>query len=288
MTASVAGAGLEEGPIQYWNGAASVSWIELQEKIDAAFASLTRDLLTFAAPAEGEQAVDVGCGCGRTVLDLCWQVGPRGRVLGLDVSHGMVERARLMLMEAGFGQASVEVSDATTHPFPAGSADLVFSRFGVMFFPDPVRAFTNLRRSVRPEGRLACAVWRPLRENAWFSIPLQAAGALLEAPSPPMPAEPGPFSMADPDRVRSILADAGWRDVCITRHDSPIVMAGPGDAASAARLATRIGPLARALTGISEPLVRRTEVAVTEALSSYDTPDGVTLTGSVWLVSAKA
>jgi SAM-dependent methyltransferase len=288
MTAGLAGAGLRGSQAQYWNGEAGLSWINLQDRIDSAFSDLTRVLLDFAAPAGGEQVVDVGCGCGRTVLDLCWRVGPRGRVLGLDISRGMVERARLMLMEAGFAQGSVALADATIHPFDAGSADLVFSRFGVMFFPDPVRAFANLRRSLRHEGRLACAVWRPLQENAWFSVPLQAAHLLSPPVSPPVPGEPGPFSMADPNRIHSLLAGAGWRDIRIAPQDIPITMAGPGEAASAARLATQIGPLARALHGAPEKLRGQTEAIVAEALSEYDTAKGVRLTGAVWLVSARA
>lgn len=273
--------------IAYWNDKAADTWTALQERLDALFAPLTGPALDAAAPAPGERVLDVGCGCGATVLELARRVGPGGRVLGLDVSGPMTARARARIAAAGLDNAEVLVSDAATHAFPAPVADLLFSRFGVMFFADPVAAFANLRRAVRPDGRLLFACWRALAENAWFSVPLDAARPLLPPQPEPEPDAPGPFAFADPSRVHAVLTGAGWGTIGIERLDVPLRLAGPGRLDEASALATRVGALARVLAEVDDPLRLRVRMAVAEALRAHDGPDGVSLGGSVWLVSAR-
>ena len=213
--------------IAYWNDRAAVTWTAMQDRLDAMFTPLTAIVVDAAAPAAGERVIDVGCGCGATVLELARRVGPDGRVLGVDVSEPMAARAQERIAAAGFGNAEVKVSDASTFGFAAGQADLLFSRFGVMFFADPAAAFANLRRGMRPGGRLLFACWRPMIDNPWFLVPTQAAAHLLP-PAPAMePNAPGPFAFADADRVRRILGTAGWSDVVLTRQDVPMRVAGP-------------------------------------------------------------
>jgi ubiquinone/menaquinone biosynthesis C-methylase UbiE len=274
--------------IEYWNDKAAVTWTAMQDRLDAMFAQLTALAIDAAAPAVDQRVVDVGCGCGATVLELARRVGQGGQVLGVDVSAPMAERARQRISAAGFGNAQVLVSDASTHAFAAGQADLLFSRFGVMFFADPAAAFTNLHRALRQGGRLLFATWRPMAENQWFSVPVQAVAPLLP-PSPPMePNAPGPFAFADPDRVRHILSSAGWTDVEFTRRDVPMRLAGPGQVAEAAEFATRVGTLARALADATPDLKAQVTAAVATALAQYDGSEGICLTGSIWLVSARA
>jgi SAM-dependent methyltransferase len=278
--------------IAYWNDRAAVTWTAMQDRLDAMFTPLTALALDAAAPAPGERVVDVGCGCGATVLELARRVGPSdggsgGGVLGVDVSGPMAARARDRIAAAGLGTAQVLVSDASTHVFEPGHADLLFSRFGVMFFADPPAAFANLRRAMRVGGRLLFACWRPLTENPWFLVPAQAAAHLLP-PAPPMdPDAPGPFAFANPDRVKAILTTAGWVDVELTRQDVPMCLAGPGQIAEAADFATRVGGLARALAEASPELKASVAQAIAAALPRYDGPDGVCLSGSIWLVSAR-
>ena len=273
--------------IAYWNDRAAGNWTALQERLDAVFAPLTHDALRAAAAAPGERVIDVGCGCGATILALAERVAPTGHVTGLDVSEPMAARARERIAGAGLG-AEVLVSDATSHPFPRADADLMFSRFGVMFFADPVAAFANLRRAMRPGGRLLFAAWRPLADNAWFSVPLEAARPLLPPQPPPEPDAPGPFAFADADRVRAILAAAGWAHVAAERRDVPMPIAGPGQLAEATDFATRVGALARLLDGEDTDLRSRVRQAVAAALAAHDGPGGITLGGSIWLVSARA
>jgi SAM-dependent methyltransferase len=274
--------------IAYWNDKAAETWTAFQERLDALFTPLTALALDAAAPAEGERVTDIGCGCGATVLALADRVGPTGHVLGVDVSEPMSNRARQRVAAAGLNNAKVIVSDAAGHAFARADSDLLFSRFGVMFFADPAAAFANLRRAARPGGRLLCAVWRPVADNSWFSVPLAAARLLLPPPAPSDPEAPGPFALANRERTAGILSTAGWRDVHFIRQDVPMKLAEAGQLERAADFATRMGPLARLLADADDDVRGKVRLAVADALRVYDQPTGIALTGSVWLVSATA
>jgi SAM-dependent methyltransferase len=274
--------------IAYWNDRAAVTWTAFQERLDALFAPLTVLALNAGAPASGEYAIDIGSGCGATVLALADRVGPTGHVLGLDISQPMSARARDRIAAAGLTNAEVVVSDAAVHAFPVAVADLLFSRFGVMFFADPVAAFTNLRRAMRPGGRLLCAAWRPLTDNPWFMVPQQAARALLPPQPPTDPDAPGPFAFANHDRTLGIFAESGWQDVTLTRHDVPMRFAEAGQIEEATEFATRVGALARILADEPPETRARVKLAVAEVLKTYDSPSGINLSGSIWLISARA
>jgi SAM-dependent methyltransferase len=273
--------------IAYWNDRAAANWTALQEKIDALFAPITALALDAAAPAPGETVLDVGCGCGATVLALAERVGPSGRVLGVDVSVPMAARASQRIADAGLAHAEVLVTDASTHSF-SGEADLLFSRFGVMFFADPTAAFANLRRGMRPGGRLLCAVWRTLPENSWFTVPLKAALPLLPPQPQADPFAPGPFAFADFERVRGLLSAAGWRDISAQPRDVPMLVGGPGQLDKATDFAMRLGALARILSETDPAVHPAVRQAVQTALAGHEGPGGVMLGGSIWLVSARA
>jgi SAM-dependent methyltransferase len=274
--------------IAYWNDQAAVTWTAFQERIDAVFAPLTATALEAADPLPGESVIDVGCGCGATVLELARRVGPSGRVMGLDVSGPMAGRARERIAAAELKNAEVVVADAATRDLSGTDANLLFSRFGVMFFVDPTAAFANLRSAMRPTGRLMFACWRPLEDNSWFTLPLEAARGLLPPQSPLEPDAPGPFAFADPERVGGILAAAGWRHATAIRHDTPMRLAGPGQLEEATEFATRVGPLSRMLSEVDPETRSRARAAVAQALQAIEGPNGFTLRGSIWLVVARA
>jgi SAM-dependent methyltransferase len=274
--------------IAYWNDKAAVTWTAFQERLDALFEPLTTLALEAAAPMPAESAIDVGCGCGATVLALANRLGPTGQVLGLDVSKPMAARARERIAAAGLTNAKVVVSDAAMYDFAPAGVDLLFSRFGVMFFADPIAAFVNLRRAMRQDGRLLCAAWRPLAENPWFRVPMEAARALLPPQQPADPDAPGPFAFANPNRTRGIFSTAGWQDVKLTRHDVTMRFAMTGQIEEATEFATRVGALARILADESPETRARVRGAVAETLKAYDGPAGINLSGSIWLISARA
>jgi SAM-dependent methyltransferase len=274
--------------IAYWNDRAAITWTALQERLDTQFEPLTTLALDAAAPVAGEHVIDIGCGCGATILALAERVGPAGSVLGLDVSKPMAARARERIAASGLANARVILSDAATHDFGQVGADLLFSRFGVMFFADPIAAFANLHRAMRPGGRLLCVAWRPLAENPWFTVPLTAASSLLPPQPPSDPEAPGPFAFADPDRTRRIFTSAGWKGATFVRQDVPIRIAATGQLERATELATRVGGLARILADADPDTTARVRKAVADALKTHDGPGGIVLSGSIWLISARA
>jgi SAM-dependent methyltransferase len=270
--------------VEYWNGVIAQTWVRLQTRLDQLNHQLTQVALEHAAPQPDERAIDIGCGCGATVLELAGRVGPGGHVLGVDLSAPMLDLARKRTAESGYAQITLEQADMSTYGFRPQSFDLAFSRFGVMFFDNPVAAFANLHGALKPTGRLVFACFRSMAENPWVLEPLKAVQHLLPPSPPPGPEEPGQFAFADPDRVRRILGAAGFHDIAFTRFD-PVMQLG--DAAQAAEFSCQIGPIARALIGAPESLKTAVRDALTTAYRQHDGPDGINLSGGNWIVAAK-
>ena len=268
--------------VAYWNDAAGRTWADLQDRIDRQIRPLGLAAMERLAPASGEQVLDVGCGCGDTSLELARRVGPEGGVLGLDISAPMLEVARGRAEAAGARNLAFHEADAQTAALPGGR-DAVFSRFGVMFFADPTAAFANLRSALRPGGRLGFVCWRPLAENLWMRLPAETAAGLVPPAPPPEPGAPGPFAFADPDRVRRILAEAGFTGIDLTPHDEAI---GGLDLEGTVAMSFRVGPLGAILRERPDlaPLLRE---RVREAVSPWLRGDAVYMPSATWLVSAQ-
>ena len=269
--------------IAYWNAQAGETWAAQQDKLDRQIAPLGHAAIDALAPRPGERLIDIGCGCGQTTLELAGEVGATGAVLGLDISRPMLEVARRRA--EGMANVAFLEADAQTHAFEPVAADGAYSRFGVMFFADPTAAFANIRKALRPGGRLAFVCWRPLGFNDWMRVPM--AAALAHVPPLPPPADPhapGPFAFSDPERVRTILAGAGFTGVDIAPYDA-FVGGHPLDEAVA--LAMKVGPLGMLLR--ENPDKREVIIAaVHEALAPHEGQDGVMLPAAVWIVTAQA
>jgi SAM-dependent methyltransferase len=274
--------------VQYWNSSATHPWSKQHEPIDRLFADLTQTALDIAAPQVGEKVIDIGCGSGTTVLELAARVGPSGYVLGADISKQSVQRARERIAAAGIHQAEVAVSDVSTHTFASNSFDLAFSRFGVMFFSDPVATFTNLRSAMKVTGRLALAVFRTPQENRWQTAPVAAVRHLLPPMTPPGPEEPGQFSWADPIRVSRILEAAGFKEIVLTPSDPAMRLAGPKGAADAADFAMQVGPVVRATLDASQEQREVVRSSLETFFQSQEGPHGIVLPGALWIVTARA
>lgn len=271
-----------EEQARFWNGAGGERWVEAQVALDDRLARFGRPALDGAKLQAGEDVLDVGCGCGATLLEIVEQVGTDGSVLGLDVSDLMLERARERTADRD--NVRVECGDAQVYPLEAKSVDLIFSRFGVMFFEDPVAAFANLRRSLRDEGRLCFLCWQGLEKNPWMAVPMSVAAQHAPPDPPPPPGSPGPLSFADPDHVRGILEEAGFKNVDLTSHTPEMHL---GDTAEdAAAFLMRLGIVARMLQDKPEDLRATVEAALREALAPFASDAGIELGASTWVVTA--
>lgn len=267
--------------VAYWNDTAGSTWADLQPALDRQLEPLGRRVIEALALRPGERVLDLGCGAGATTAQLAATVAPGGEVIGIDISRPLLDVAR----RRGVPQAAFVEGDAQTYPFEAGAYDAAFSRFGVMFFADPAAAFANIRRALRPGGRLAFVCWRAPAENPIMVLPMMAAAPHVGAPPPPAdPTAPGPFAFADGERVRRILADAGFEAIAVTPHEEKI---GSGDLETAVGLALRVGPLGALLR--ENPEKRDLAIdAVRTALAAHQGPDGVKLDSATWIVTARA
>ncbi len=264
----------------FWNGPGGKMWLASYERIERTVTPFGEPALAAAAAQPGERVLDIGCGTGGTTAMLARAVAPQGQVLAVDISETLVTAARAQ----NIANATFAVGDAATQPFEAASFDLVFSRFGVMFFGDPVAAFKNLRRALKPTGRLVFVCWRTPQENPWGLVPMRAAAPHLPPFERPGPEDPGQYSFGDRARVERILKEAGFGAPSLRPLDLPIRLGK--DMAETLDSIGRFGPLARLFAEAVPAQIEKAKAAVAAALKPYETGDGVALPGACWLVSA--
>ena len=273
---------------EHWNTGEGVAhWIRNREQYDRMLRPFADLILQAAALRPGQQVLDVGCGSGVTTLAAARLVDP-GSAVGADLSSPLLSLARERAAASGLRNVSFQHGDVQVHPFGTARFDTVISRFGVMFFEDPVAAFTNIRSAVRPGGRLVFVCWQPLAANDWLLVP----GAALAEHLPPYDFGtvdgPGMFAFADQDRVRQILAGAGWTGVQITPQQVTLLLGGGGsvdDTTGFLRTAT-IGRTM--LEGADEATTEQALTAVRATLARHADAEGVHLGAGVWLVQATA
>jgi len=270
--------------IAYWNGPAGRHWTDRQQLQDVVLAPVSEVLIDRAVVKTGEAVIDVGCGCGATSFDLLKQVGAAGRVTGVDISEPMLGRARDL---APIG-APVEfvLADATVYPFAPASTDVLFSRFGVMFFAQPSDSFANMRKALRANGRLAFACWRTPRDNPWMMLGLQEAYKYVPKLPEMKPDDPGPFSFANEERVRRILGEAGFSDINMERADLSLDIATGRGLEAAIETVLTIGPTSRALENQPAEKIEATTQSIRTALAAHQKGESVPLGGSIWIVTA--
>jgi SAM-dependent methyltransferase len=272
-----------ERQVAFWNGPGGEMWVGRQDRTEATLAPVADAAIALAAPRAGETVIDIGCGAGATTLALAQAVGPGGHVTGLDVSEPLLEVARRRDAPANVDWV---LADASRHAFTLASVDLLFSRFGVMFFGDPANAFANLRGALRPGGRLVFACWRPFDQNPWMGVPLRAVQTLVPALPRPGPEDPGPFSFADRARVDRILTHAGFAAPRYTPFDMAMDIAGGQGVDMAVAQALQVGPARTLLQDQPEDVVAAATAAIRTALLPHVDGGSVRLAGAVWLVDS--
>ncbi|MBI3198355.1 MAG: class I SAM-dependent methyltransferase [Rhodospirillales bacterium] len=266
----------------YWNGPGGKGWLASMERIEQGIGDFGKAALAAANAQPGEKVIDIGCGLGGTTRTLAEAVGLGGHVLGVDISEQLVASARAHRVP----NATFVAGNAATHPFEAASYDLVFSRFGVMFFGDPVAAFKNFQQALKPTGRLVFVCWRTTQENPWGLVPVRAAAPFLPPLPRPGPEDPGQYAFGDRARVERILKEAGFSALSFEPLDQLVFMGK--SIADILENAGRFGPLARAFADATPEQIEKAKAAIGETLKPHETAEGVRLPGACWLVTARA
>jgi SAM-dependent methyltransferase len=250
------------------------AWAEMYELIDLQLSPIGLRTIEALHLNSGDSVVDIGCGAGQTLLQLAERVGIEGQVIGVDAAPLLLNVAKRRTER--FGHVRLVQADAQYLDLPTGSVDAVFSRFGVMTFNDPVAAFGNFRRLLRPSGVLAFSCWRSLPENELDYLPLAAAGLQSTA-------DKRPFSFADPGYIRGTLEAAGFSEIVIQSHDEKV---SSGDLNAMTGVLLQVGPLGKIVR--ENPTLRATaEPRLRAALAALGNPSRVELLASVWIVSAR-
>lgn len=264
-----------------WDGDEGAFWAGHPDQFDRGVAAHSSLLFEAAQIGESDQVLDIGCGTGETTREAARRARS-GAALGVDLSAQMLAVARKETDRLGLDNARFEQGDAQVHGFAAATYDIAISRAGVMFFGDPVAAFANIARALRPEGRLALVVWQELRANEWISAVRDALAAGRDLPSPP-PDAPGPFSMADPERVRDVLTRAGFVDVHLTDVAAPLDFGQDTD--EAYRFLS--GFLAWMLKDLDDSERAGALSALRSTLEEHATDQGVVFGSAAWLITAR-
>lgn len=267
-----------------WNDASGRSWVELQVVLDRMLEPFERLLVAAGDPGEDGRVLDVGCGAGATTIAMARRVGAKGSCLGVDISAPLVAAARRRATAEGVDNASFVEADAQIHPFEPESFDAVISRFGVMFFDDPVAAFANIRHGARRNARLAFFAWRSIGENEFFATAARTVAPFMPPAPPPDPNAPGQFAFADREKVRSILSASGWSDIEVRPSD----IACEVDARDMMAFLTRLGPGGAALREAGPETAEKLTAALSAAFATFVENDAARFTAACWLVTARA
>ena len=275
---------INQAQIDFWNGPTGQNWARHQTDMDRNLADVAVAGLALADARPGERVLEIGSGNGSLSFALAEIVGPSGEVLGVDVSQPMLEiaRSRVTTPNVRFIEA-----DAAAYPFSA-DRDLIFSRFGVMFFVEPAAAFANIRKAGAKGARLAFVCWRKMEENEWTMLPWLTAKPFLPEQKPVDPNAPGPFAFADRDRTRALLAQAGFRDIVIEPFDGHMRL-GTSPEYAAVQLTSLMGPTSRALRNVDDETRAKVREAIAKDMAAFQGSAPEIAPGTAcWLVTAKA
>lgn len=264
---------------ELWNGRLGKAWVNVEDYIDGMMAPLSTVALEAVNAKPSDRIIDIGCGCGTTSFSL----GATGAaVWGVDISTAMIDRANEK--DNAAGNVAFSVGDAASQQYTADHT-VVFSRFGVMFFADSVKAFANIRSALVPGGRLVFLCWQPPAANPWLSI----AGAALQpfqpadAP-PPDPEAPGPFRFGVPEDTRKVLSSAGFANIAMQPVVKDLHLGDTID--EVMRFQSNVGPLSSLLETLDESRHAQATAAVRDAFAAKADSQGINLEAATWLVTA--
>ena len=276
--------------IEFWNSAGGQNFVRHQNGLDAMLDAFGKRAMVKAGLSAGDVVLDIGCGCGDTSIEMARRVGSTGEVVGVDISEMMLRRAEDRAAHAELTNAFFELADVEIDPLHRDSFDLAFSRFGIMFFNDPVAALRNVHKVLHDEGRLAFACWQTLDKSPWIALQMQAVMPLIPEDQRPPPAQedaPGPFSFGDPDRLNETLSQAGFVNIEMEDFAPAVTLFGLKDVEDVLDFALEVGPASAFFETMTEETKVLAREAVREAYAPYATEDGVVMKTAAWIVTAK-
>lgn len=266
-----------------WDGEEGDDWTENADRYDATGRWIEKRFHAEVAIEPSDRILDIGCGTGKSTRDAARRASS-GSVLGVDLSSRMLDDARRRSAQEGLTNVDFLQGDAQVHPFEESTYDLAISEFGAMFFADPVAAFANVGRGLRPEGRIALLVWQRFEDNEWLTVIFDALAAGRDLPTP-QAGSPGPFGLADPDAVTAIVRGAGFADEQLTSVTEPMWVGA--DAEEAWTFVSEMG-LVRGLTdGLDHETTTRAMKSLRHSIDAHETHDGVLFGSAAWLITAR-
>jgi SAM-dependent methyltransferase len=268
---------------EYWTREGE-KWTRDPDRIERLNGEFGTVMLDAAQLSAGERVLDVGCGTGATTIEAAGRVTPSGAAVGIDISRPLIAVASQGVEHAGTNNVDFIEADAQVYPFEEDAFDAIVSRFGTMFFEDPGAAFANLARAVRRGGRMAIVCWQDVLLSEWTAVIGGAAATHLGFPDFGPPGAPGPYAFADGDRLKGIVEAGGFQDVTLEGVTRPMLMGSDVD--DVVSFFTSLELVVEWFASHPEDKVEATVAAVREALAPYSGPEGVIMSGSVWLVSA--
>jgi len=277
--------------IEFWNGDTGRNWVAYDALMEAMLKPIGETVLDVFQFLPHARALDIGCGCGHPTLSLATRIGPGGSVTGVDISAPMLSVAHELTATNEHKGASINFLevDAQVHPFEPGNFEHVFSRFGVMFFEDPIAAFRNIHHALTASGTLAFCCWQSRTVNPFMTVPAQAALELLPDPPEMPPRAPGPFAFAEPDYVDSILSQSGFSNIDITSLSHDLVFGAGLPLSEIVEHLVKIGPIAQMVREAPDALQQPVRERVATALTPFFTENGgINLEGNFWQVTANA
>jgi len=274
-----------EEQTKLWNGIAGRAWVDTQPLLDRVLKPFEDLLVNAVAAKSARRVLDVGCGAGTTTLAIAELLGTNGRCIGIDISEPMIALARTRAERAAStaSPAHFICADAQIYAFEPAAFDMVVSRFGVMFFDDPVRAFANLRHTAKDGAELRFLAWRSPAENPFMTTAERAAAPLLANIPARDPDAPGQFAFADRRRLNRILEESGWNEIDIR----PLDVSCNFPEKDLVRYFTQLGPLGRVLQEVDEQTRTRVVAEVRAAFATYVQGDEVRFNAAGWMVGAR-
>ena len=266
--------------VQAWDGNEGAFWTAQARRFDETLANCHGPFLAAVAIENGDHVLDVGCGTGQATRAVA-RLARGGSALGVDLSSEMIALARSLAAVEGVGNVEFRQADAQIHSFERTPFDAVISRMGSMFFGDPIMAFTNLHRALRPGGRLTLLTWPSVTDNEWLSEFRAAMAVGRDLPTPP-PDAPSPFALCHPDRVRAILSAAGFADISFEALHQPMSFGpDPGDAFDFISNLT-----SWMLEGLDEMRRGAALAALRASIEEHSDEQGVTYRSATWIIGA--